>query len=113
MVPYLCTACTTISGSLTGLVAMRLRIRREKRMVIRESEEQLVISYSLLGNVSERELGKKKIDESKKSVQKNWKESSGIYRTGDSLNYNVEPFKSKCRILSKIKDFEKVVMWLI
>ena len=40
-------------------------------MVIRESEEQLVISYSLLGNVSERELGKKKIDESKKSVQKN------------------------------------------
>ena len=30
-------------------------------MVIRESEEQLVISYSLLGNVSERELGKKNL----------------------------------------------------
>jgi len=80
-------------------------------MVMRESEEQLVISYSLLGSVSERELRKANLMNLKSLCKKTERSQVGlIYRTGDSLNYNVEPFKSKCRILSKIKDFEKVVM---
>ena len=45
-------------GSLTGLVAIRVGIRREKRMVMRESELQLAISYYLLEREREREREK-------------------------------------------------------
>ena len=49
-------------------------------------------------------------EEIKSSVQRNLKESCSLYRTRDSVNYNVEPFETKSRILSKIKGFERLVM---